>query len=140
MGSYITLINGKHVLFKIDTGVDVSVIPEAVFKQSQGVTLNPTDCCLTGPGQNQMVVSSQFTDKPVHQNSVADEQIILFVVTQHQKSLLGRHGILALDFIGRIHALQEMDKFVIISTAVHNTILAKLQGQCSRAQCRELFF
>ena len=35
MGSYITLINGKPVLFKIDTGVDVSVIPEAVFKQSQ---------------------------------------------------------------------------------------------------------
>ena len=68
-----------------------------------------------------MEVSSQFTDKPVHQNSVADEQI--YVVRQHHKSLLGHPGILALDFIGRIHALQEMDKFVItklISTAVHN--------------------
>ena len=45
-------LNGKPVLFTIDIGVDVSVIPEAVFKQLQGVTLNPADCYLTGPGQN----------------------------------------------------------------------------------------
>ena len=43
-------LNDKPVLFKIDTGADVSVIPEAVFKQLQGVTLNPADRRLIGPG------------------------------------------------------------------------------------------
>ena len=104
-------LNGRPVLFKIDMGADVSVIPEVVFKQLQGVTLNPADRRLIGPGQNRLEVSGQFTAKLMHQNSVADEQI--YVVKQLQKSLLGRPGILALDLIARIHALQEVDKFVV---------------------------
>ena len=32
-------LNGKPALFKINTGADVSVIPEAVFSQLHGVTL-----------------------------------------------------------------------------------------------------
>ena len=103
-------LNTKPVLFKIDTGADVSVIPETVFKQLQGVTLNPADRRLIGPGQNQLEVLGQFTAKLKHQNSVAEEQI--YVVRQLQKSLLGQPGILALDLIAKIHTLQEVDKFV----------------------------
>ena len=47
------VLNSKPVLFKINTGVDVNVISEAVFSQLQGVTLHPADRCLIGPGQNQ---------------------------------------------------------------------------------------
>ena len=88
-----------------------SLIPEVVFKQLQGVTLNPADRCLIGPGKNQLEVLDQFTAKLMHQNSVADEQI--YVVKQHKKFLLGRPGILALDLIARIHTLQKVDKFVV---------------------------
>ena len=63
------------MLFKIDTRVGVSVIPESVFKQLKGVTLNSPICCLVGPGQNQLEVSGHFTAKLTYQNSVADEQI-----------------------------------------------------------------
>ena len=104
-------LNGTPVLFKIDTGADVSVIPEPVFKQLKGVTLNPPKRRLIGPGQNQLTVVGQFTAKLEDQNSVADEQI--YIVKHLQKSLLGRPGILALDLIARIQTLQELDKFVI---------------------------
>ena len=104
-------LNGEPVLFKIDTGADVSVISETVFKQLSGVSLNPPNRRLVGPGQNQLKVSGQFTGKLTYQNSVADEQI--YVVKQLQKSLLGRPGILALDLIARIHALHEVDKFAV---------------------------
>ena len=102
-------LNGEPVLFKIDTGADVSVIPETVFKQLPGVSLNPPNRRLVGPGQNQLKVSGQFTGKLTYQDSVADEQI--YVVKQLQKSLLGQPGILALDLIARVYALHEVDKF-----------------------------
>ena len=90
--------------------MDVSVIPETVFKQLQGVTLNPADHHLIGPGKNQLEVLGQFIAKLMHQHSVAEEQI--YVVRQLQKSLLGQPGILALDRITRIHTVLEVDKFV----------------------------
>ena len=104
-------LNDKPVSFKIDTGAEVSVIPETVFKQLQGVTLNHAGRRLVGPGQNQLEVLGQFTAKLKYQNSAADEQI--YVVRQLQKSLLGQPGILALDIVTRIQYLQEVDKFVI---------------------------
>ena len=110
MESYIT-VKWQASVVQIDTGADVSVIPEAVFSQLQGVTLHPADHLLIGPGQNQLEVSGYFKAKLTHQNSVAEEQI--YVVRQLQKSLLGRPGILALDLIARIQALQEVDKFVV---------------------------
>ena len=33
------LLNGSPIQFKIDTGADVSVLPESTFKQLRGVTL-----------------------------------------------------------------------------------------------------
>ena len=80
-------LNSKPLLFKINTGADCSIIPEAVFSQLQGMTLHPVDHCLIGPGQNQLEVSGQFKAKLIHQNSVAKEHI--YVVRQLQKSLLG---------------------------------------------------
>ena len=73
-------LNGKPVLFKIDTGTNISVIPEAVVSELQEVTLHPANHRLIGPGQNQVEVSGQFKAKLMHQNSVAAEQI--YVVRQ----------------------------------------------------------
>ena len=101
-------LNDKPVSFKINTGAKVSVIPETVFKQLQGVTLNHAGRRLVGPGQNQLEVLGQFTAKLKYQNSAADERI--YVVRQLQKSLLGQPGILALDIVTRIQYLQEVDK------------------------------
>ena len=48
-------------LNKIDTGADVSAIPEFVFKQLQDVSFTHSDHRLTGPIQHQLQVAGQFT-------------------------------------------------------------------------------
>ena len=103
-------LNNKSVLFKIDTGVDVSVIPESVFKQLQGVTLNPPDHRLIGPSQNQLEVSGHFTAKLTYQNSVVD---LRSQVTSEISVRATRNN--STDLIARIHALQEVDRFVKLS-------------------------
>ena len=44
-------VNGLPVVFKMDTGADVSAIPETLFKQLKGVTLVHSDRHLSGPSQ-----------------------------------------------------------------------------------------
>ena len=45
------LVNGTPLEFKIDTGADVSVISESMFKRLQGVNLQPAAILLSGAGQ-----------------------------------------------------------------------------------------
>ena len=55
-------INGTVVTFKIDTGADVTGIPETVFKQIKNTTLQPCSHALNGPCQNSLKVIGQFLD------------------------------------------------------------------------------
>ena len=48
-------VNGTEVLFKVDTGADVSVIPESEVKKLK-VTMNVTKKVLTGPCKSQLNV------------------------------------------------------------------------------------
>ena len=43
------LLNDVSVDFKIDTGADVTVIPETVFKQLKSTVLKPSVRSLSGP-------------------------------------------------------------------------------------------
>ena len=43
--------NQQDILFKIDTGADVTVILESFYKIQQDGSLQPTECSLTGAGQ-----------------------------------------------------------------------------------------
>ena len=54
------LLNGINFDFKIDTGADVKVIPETIFKQIKGIVLQPCMCSLSGPCQNNLTVCGQF--------------------------------------------------------------------------------
>ena len=50
-------VNGSPVKFKIDTGADVSVLPEAIFKKLRGATLQHTSKSLIGPNKQSLNVS-----------------------------------------------------------------------------------
>ena len=103
------ILNGVPVLFKIDTGADVSAISESVFKQLKYVTLVHSDRHLSGPSQYQLQVSGKFTATLKYGTKEAKENI--FVVQKLQKALLGRPGIESLNRIARINTLQDK-KFV----------------------------
>ena len=48
------LLNDISIDFKIDTGADVTVIPESVFKHLKNTMLQPCMCSLSGPCQNNL--------------------------------------------------------------------------------------
>ena len=54
-------INSVDVNFKIDTGADVTVIPESVFKKLNGVELQPCSRSLSGPCQHNQEECGKFT-------------------------------------------------------------------------------
>ena len=102
-------LNEVPVQFKIDTGADVSAIPESVFKQLQDVSLTHSDRRLTGPSQHQLQVAGQFTATLKYGTKKTTEKI--FVVKQLQQSLLGCPGIQSLNLIARINLVED-NKYV----------------------------
>ena len=108
MGS-LSHTHGVPVLFKIDTGADVSAISEATFNQLEGLSLVHSDCHLSGPSQYQLQVTGKFTATLKYGTKEIKENI--FIVKKLQRALLGRPVIESLHLIARINSLQD-DKFV----------------------------
>ena len=54
-------LNEVHVTFKIDTGAEVTAIPEAIATPFKATMREPS-CTLLGPGMNSLNVCGQFTD------------------------------------------------------------------------------
>ena len=54
------LLNDIGVEFKIDTGVDVTVIPETIFKQLKSTVLKSSVCSLSGQCHDNLKVCGQF--------------------------------------------------------------------------------
>ena len=97
------LVDGKNVRFRIDTGADVTVVPDSYFKTTD--KLQKTDKKLYGPGGSKIEVvgvhkASMETKK---QNSKTMQD--LYVVRGLKKPLLGRPAIQALDLLQRINAV-----------------------------------
>ena len=97
------LVDGKNVRFRIDTGADVTVVPDSYFKTTD--KLQKTDKKLYGPGGSKIEVvgvhkASMETKK---QNSKTMQD--LYVVRGLKKPLLGRPAIQALDLLQRINAI-----------------------------------
>ena len=54
-------LNQRDILFKIDTGTDVTVFPESFYKSTHNGPLQSAECSLTGGGQQPLDVQGQFT-------------------------------------------------------------------------------
>ena len=99
------LVNGTPIEFQIDTGADVNVISESMFKRLQGVNLQPAVIPLSGAGQQSLSVCGKFTGTLTHKVSVIKEEI--FVVEKLQKALLGKPAIEALNLVARVNAIKK---------------------------------
>ena len=104
-------VNSTPVEFKIDTGPDVSVIPEAIFNKIDGVTLKQTSRSLSGPSNLPLHICGQFTGTLNHWTVEIKEET--FVVRGLEKALMGRPAITALGLVSRVNAIEKKgEKFV----------------------------
>ncbi|XP_048759371.2 uncharacterized protein K02A2.6-like [Ostrea edulis] len=94
-------IRGHTVKFKIDTGADVTVIPESEYKQIKGIKLLHVNRSLHGPGNTKLNVLGKFLCE-LESKSVFSVQEI-YVVRGLSQALLGRPAIIALHIIEKVN-------------------------------------
>ena len=93
--------------FKIDTGADVTVIPESVFKRIRNANLMHSDRILCGPARNALHVIGQFNATLKHRGGVTSEEV--YVVRGLQTPLIGLPAIKALGLVVRVCATESGD-------------------------------
>eukprot|EP00731_Ephydatia_muelleri_P009037 Em0004g1375a len=105
---FVTLqLQGISVRFKIDTGADVTVILESVFKRIRNANLMHSDRILCGPAKNALHVIGQFNATLKHRGGVTSEE--MYVVRGLQTPLIGLPAIKALGLVVRVCATESGD-------------------------------
>lgn len=104
-------LNSKPLQFCIDTGADVTAIPEQVWKEIGKPSLQPSDRNLKCPDTHSLSVKGMMTAQLKSQSNQTEGPI--YIVRGLTKSLLGRPAIKQLQLISRINAVseQELDPF-----------------------------
>ncbi|KAK3107078.1 hypothetical protein FSP39_006562 [Pinctada imbricata] len=92
-------INGVSVRFKIDTGADVTVIPEEISRKVKGSEHKP-DRILYGPTNKNLIVAKMIKVAVQYNDKTSDQEI--YVVKNLKTALLGRPAIEALNLLMRV--------------------------------------
>ena len=100
-------INGNSIAFKLDTGADVSVVPDFILPKLNA-TLSGTERTLTGPDGSKLNVSGSIS-ATLKANHLETKQEI-FVVKNLKCALLGRPAIEALQLVKVVHSVEESCK------------------------------
>ena len=101
-------VNETTILFKIDSGADVTVIPLTVYQRSNlQPTLKSTSKVLMGPCNYKMNCIGTFTTQLRHEDKTTTEEI--FVVKGLERSLLGRQAAHSLNLLNRVDALNSSE-------------------------------
>ena len=90
-------VNGTEIEFKLDTGADVSAIPEHMLNCLKVDALLPASTTLTGAGNQPLQVCGQFEAKLQYKSQCCKQ--IFYVVTGLCRALLGRPAIEAFNLI-----------------------------------------
>ena len=98
------------MVFKIDTGAEVSAISKEVFKELRGLKLHKPSRILYGPAQQTLKVLGQFKTTLSHKKNTSQETV--FVVQGLQRNLLGLPAIKALKLVARVEDINLADNDV----------------------------
>ena len=98
-------LQGNDVAFKLDTGAEVTVISEEVFKNLEGTKLQTPSKALYGPSHQKLDVVGEF-EGTLTQNVNSHKENI-FVVRHLRNNLLGLPAITALQLIQRVDSVAE---------------------------------
>ena len=100
-------LNGKEVEFKVDTGADVTVIPESVYRAERDGELQPASLPLNGPTGEALKVLGQFSGHLTRRGN--DSRQDIYVVRNLCRPLLGKPAIEALNVVILVEAVQKAD-------------------------------
>ena len=100
---------GVPVNCKIDTGADVTVVPEHVFKKT-GCKRMETNARLSGPSQQKLKVCGMFETKITYKDMTTMQKV--YIVPDLKRPLLGRPAIEALNIVSFVNAVYEKDDIV----------------------------
>ena len=100
-------VNGKPLLFKLDSGADVSVIPRHNFLELSQARLQPTTRVLLGPCKYRMNCKGVFRARLTNELKSIEEDI--YVVEDLARPLLGRNAAANLKLISRVCELTSDD-------------------------------
>ena len=90
-------LNGQKLEFKVDTGADVTVVPECVYSQERDGELQPSSTPLNGRMGETLEVCGQFSGQ-LSRNGI-----------KCRRALLGRPAIKALKVVAMAETIQEQD-------------------------------
>lgn len=95
-------VEGRTVKFKLDTGADVTVVPERCV--SKKTVLQVPKKKLFGPAQSQLNVKGMFSAVVEYKGVKSTQEI--YVVEKLQQPLLGRPALQALQLVKRVDTLE----------------------------------
>ncbi|XP_029192721.2 uncharacterized protein LOC114959009 [Acropora millepora] len=98
------LIRNHNVKFKIDTGADVTVIPEDIFRRFKLGRLQSTSKKLCGADQKGLCVMGEIREKLTLGETCVTEDI--YVIKGLKEPLLGRPAIEKLNLFARINDIR----------------------------------
>ena len=97
-------VNNCSVSFKIDTGADVTVIPDTIYSALRPVPpLEKSPKILCGPANTKLPVQGCFKAKIQKNENITEQEI--FVVTGARQALLGRPAIESLNIVQKMNAI-----------------------------------
>ena len=97
------ILNEISLNFKIDTGADMTVIPESVYKQLKSTVLQPCDRSLSGPCHDSLKFCGKFQGTLKHGPHKVQQDI--FVIQHLHKPLVGLPAIEALHLVSRVNTV-----------------------------------
>ena len=119
----------QTVEFHIDTGAEVSVIPQQLYNRLGRPPLTRADKTLKGPSNNVLPVKGRFSAVLSRGQSESKQEI--YVATRLNRPLLGRPAIEALQLVQRVHGVQSVPVNPIQQFPSLFRGLGKLKGQYS---------
>ena len=98
-------LNNSTVRFKIDTGADVTIIPERIYRELQPTpALSSSSKTLIGPAKTTLPVRGCFRGKIQKADKSLEQEI--FVVDGARQPLLGRPAIEALKIVELVQEVE----------------------------------
>ena len=93
-------VNQQEVVFKLDTGAEVTAISETVYKSLDNISLQKPTRSLVGPAQHKLQVLGEFTATLTYNQRCSQQSV--YIVRNLNHNLLGLPAILALKMIVRV--------------------------------------